>query len=61
MTLPVRLLPEARVEFDEATDRYERQRAGLGTTFVTRVRDVLHTSGPIRGATQRRVALTALV
>jgi toxin ParE1/3/4 len=53
MTLPVRLLPEARVEFDEATDRYEQLRAGLGTTFVTRVRDVLHHIGadPQRHAT----------
>ena len=42
MTLPVRLLPEARVEFNEATDWYEQGRAGLGTTFVTRVRSVLN-------------------
>lgn len=41
MKQPVRLLPEARVEFDMATDWYERQRAGLGTRFVARVRAVL--------------------
>jgi toxin ParE1/3/4 len=41
MKRPVRLLPEARVEFNEATDWYEKQRAGLGTTFVTRTRAVL--------------------
>jgi hypothetical protein len=40
MKLPVRLLPEARAEFDEATDRYEQQRPGLGATFVARVREV---------------------
>ena len=40
MTRPVRLLPEARAEFDQATDWYEQQRTGLGTAFVTRVRDV---------------------
>lgn len=41
MKRPVRLLPEARIEFNEATDWYERQRAGLGTTFVARVREVI--------------------
>jgi plasmid stabilization system protein ParE len=41
MKKPVRLLPEARVEFNEATDWYEQQRAGLGTTFVARSREAL--------------------
>lgn len=42
MNRPVRLLPEARAEFDEATDWYERQQAGLGTTFVVRIRETLN-------------------
>jgi plasmid stabilization system protein ParE len=41
MSLAVRLLPEARAEFDAATDWYEAQRAGLGVTFVTRIRETL--------------------
>jgi plasmid stabilization system protein ParE len=41
MSLPVRLLPEARAEFDDATDWYEQQRPGLGVDFVARVRAVL--------------------
>lgn len=41
MKLPVRLLPEARLEFDEATDWYEQRSSGLGVTFVARVREVL--------------------
>jgi plasmid stabilization system protein ParE len=41
MSLPVRLLPEARAEFDAAADWYEQQRPGLGVDFVARVRDVL--------------------
>ena len=41
MSSPVRLLPEAKAEFDEATDWYEARRAGLGVTFVTRVREVI--------------------
>lgn len=40
MRLPVRLLPEARVEFDDATDWYEQQRPGLGARFVVQVREV---------------------
>ena len=35
------VLPEARVEFNAATDWYEQQRAGLGTKFVAQVREVL--------------------
>ncbi len=41
MSLPLRFLPEARVEFDDAADYYERQRAGLGAAFVSRVQEVL--------------------
>jgi toxin ParE1/3/4 len=41
MSLPIRLLPEARAEFGDAADWYDRQRAGLGVDFVTRVRGVL--------------------
>jgi plasmid stabilization system protein ParE len=41
MSLPIRLLPEARAEFDAATDWYELQRPGLGVDFVARVREVL--------------------
>jgi plasmid stabilization system protein ParE len=41
MSLPVRLLPEAKAEFDAAADWYEQQRPGLGVDFVARVRDVL--------------------
>jgi plasmid stabilization system protein ParE len=38
--LPIRLLPEARHEFDAAVDWYEQQRPGLGTAFLDRVREV---------------------
>lgn len=41
MSLPVRLLPEARAEFAAAADWYDRQRPGLGVDFVARVRNVL--------------------
>jgi plasmid stabilization system protein ParE len=41
MSLPLRLLPEARDEFDAAVDWYEQQRPGLGPAFLDRVRDVL--------------------
>ena len=40
MNRPVVLSAEARVEFDEAVDWYERQ-AGTGATFIARVREVL--------------------
>lgn len=36
----VRLLPEARAEFDAAGDYYEAQRSGLGKDFVAKVRAV---------------------
>jgi plasmid stabilization system protein ParE len=54
MRKPVRLLPEARVEFNEATDWYERQRKGLGTTFVARVREAI---GRIATDPRRHVAV----
>ena len=41
MSLPLVLRPEARAEFDDAFDWYERQRPGLGVDFVTQVQDVL--------------------
>lgn len=41
MTLPVVLRVEARVDFDDAFDWYERQRAGLGVDFMARVQDAL--------------------
>jgi toxin ParE1/3/4 len=37
MTLPLRLLPEARAEFDDATDWYETHQSGLGVDFVAKV------------------------
>ena len=37
MTLPIRLLPEARVELNEAVDWYEQRRAGLGSRFFAQV------------------------
>ena len=42
MSQPLRLLPEAKDEFDKAADRYEAQRPGLGVDFVVKVREVLH-------------------
>lgn len=41
MNMPIRLLPEARVEFDEAADWYEQRQVGLGVDFVAKVGDVL--------------------
>jgi toxin ParE1/3/4 len=41
MKRPVRLLPEAKAEFDEAADWYEGQRGGLGLRFVGQIRAVL--------------------
>ena len=41
MRLPVRFLPEARDEFDDAVDWYEQRRAGLGGDFLAQVRDVV--------------------
>ncbi len=41
MTLPIRLLTEAKNEFADAADWYDRQRPGLGMDFLTRVRGVL--------------------
>src|SRR5437660_1726118 len=40
MTLPIRLLPDAKDEFDAAADWYEQRQAGLGADFVARVREV---------------------
>ena len=41
MKRPIRFLPEAKAEFDEAADRYEWHQSGLGVEFVRRVRAVL--------------------
>ena len=41
MSLPIRLLPEAKAEFDAAADWYEGKWRGLGLDFVRRVREVL--------------------
>ena len=38
MSIPVVLTPEARADYDEAFDWYERQRPGLGVEFVRSVR-----------------------
>jgi toxin ParE1/3/4 len=40
MTFPLRLLPEAKDEFDAAADWYEQQQSGLGVDFVAKVREV---------------------
>jgi plasmid stabilization system protein ParE len=41
VNLPIVFLPEARAEFDEAYDWYEKQRAGLGEAFADQVQPVL--------------------
>lgn len=41
MSVPVVLRRIARREFDEAADRYEAQRPGLGARFVDAVNEVL--------------------
>jgi plasmid stabilization system protein ParE len=41
MSLPIRLLLEARAEFDAAVDHYQQQ-AGLGFDFIAKVRDVFN-------------------
>jgi plasmid stabilization system protein ParE len=41
MSLPIRLLPEAKAEFDKAADWYDEQRAGLGVDLVAKVRETL--------------------
>jgi toxin ParE1/3/4 len=41
MSLPVVLRDEAQAEFDEAFDYYEKQRAGRGVDFATRLQEVL--------------------
>jgi toxin ParE1/3/4 len=42
MSLPIRLLPEAKAELDEAVDWYERRRVGLGAKFFARVQPVFN-------------------
>jgi plasmid stabilization system protein ParE len=40
MKRPLRLLPEARIEFDDGVDWYDARQAGLGARFLARVREV---------------------
>lgn len=40
MSRTIRLLPEARREFDEAADWYDLRGIGLGKRFIANVRDV---------------------
>jgi toxin ParE1/3/4 len=42
MIVPIRLLPEARVELGDAIDWYERQRAGLGSKSFAQVQTVFN-------------------
>ena len=71
MILPIRLLPEARVELNDAVDWYQRQRAGLGSKFFAQVQAVfnriaanpqLHAQvyGPVRKAAVRRYPYVVL-
>jgi plasmid stabilization system protein ParE len=71
MILPIRLLPEARVELNDAVDWYQRQRAGLGSKFFAQVQAVfnriaanpqLHAQvhGPVRKAAVRRFPYVVL-
>lgn len=41
MSVPLRLLPEAQDELDDAVVWYERRRPGQGLALLARVRDVL--------------------
>jgi len=41
MSLPIVLRREARAEFDQAIDWYERRKAGLGIEFADRVQAAL--------------------
>jgi toxin ParE1/3/4 len=41
MSFPVRLLPDAKAEMAAAVDWYEQQRTGLGSAFISRVREVI--------------------
>jgi plasmid stabilization system protein ParE len=41
VSLPIIFHSEARVEFDEAYDRYEGLRAGLGDAFADQVQQIL--------------------
>jgi toxin ParE1/3/4 len=39
MNSSIRLLPEAKAEFDAAADWYEERRSGLGLEFIARIRE----------------------
>jgi toxin ParE1/3/4 len=41
VSLPLRLLPEAKSEFDDAADWYEGRKAGLGVEFIAEIRKTL--------------------
>jgi plasmid stabilization system protein ParE len=71
MKRPVRLVPEARAEFDKSADWYEKKQLGLGVDFVSKVREVLeriavnprlHTKmyGDVRKAVVRRFPFIVL-
>jgi plasmid stabilization system protein ParE len=71
MILPIRLLPEARVDLADAVDWYERQRPGLGSRFFTQVQAVFNriasnpqlyapVYGPVRKASVRRFPYVVL-
>jgi hypothetical protein len=71
MILPIRLLPEARVELNDAVDWYQRQRAGLGSKSFTQVQAVFNRTaanpqlhpqvyGPVRKAAVRRFPYVVL-
>ncbi len=42
MTLPIRFLPEARVDLNEAVDWYDRRRPGLGARFFAKVQGAIN-------------------
>jgi toxin ParE1/3/4 len=71
MILPLRLLPEARAEYDAAVDWYEQRQAGRGVDFIARVREAftriasnprLHTAvyGDVRKAVVARYPYVVL-
>jgi plasmid stabilization system protein ParE len=41
MSLPIRFLPEARAEYDDAVDWYAAHRDALGEDFILKVRQTL--------------------
>lgn len=41
MNRPIRMLPEARAEYDDAVDWYAEQRVALGKDFIAKIRQTL--------------------